>query len=74
MLRGREKVDPFKDSLALALKVKRVKPETEPKMEIIKFFLEVTVVMVGVSSVAALTLASRFASSKNPDKPSWGSE
>jgi hypothetical protein len=36
---------PVKDSLALTLKVKRAKPETEPKMEIIKFFLERTVVM-----------------------------
>ena len=32
MLRGQEKVDPVKDSLALTLKVKRAKPETEPKM------------------------------------------
>ena len=31
MLRGKEKVDPVKDSLALTLKVKRAKPETEPK-------------------------------------------
>ena len=36
---------PVKDSLALTLKVKRAKPETEPKMKIIKFFLERTVVM-----------------------------
>ena len=65
---------PVKDSLALTLKVKRAKPETEPKMEIIKFFLECTVVMVGVSPAAALTLTSRFAISKKPDMPSWGSE
>jgi len=36
---------PVKDSLALTLKVKRAKPETEPKMKIIKFFLERIVVM-----------------------------
>ena len=65
---------PVKDSLALTLKVKRAKPETEPKMEIIKFFLECTVVMVAVSGVAALTLTPRFATSKKPNKPSWGSE
>ena len=64
----------MKDSLALTLKVKRAKPETEPKMEIIKFFLECTVVTVVVSAAAALTLTSRFASSKKPDKRSWGSE
>ena len=43
-------------------------------MEIIKFLLEFTVVMVGVSAAAALTLTSRFASSKKPDMPFWGSE
>jgi len=52
----------------------KIKPETEPKMEII---LEFIVVTVGVSAVAALILISRFASSSkklNADKPSWGSE
>jgi len=43
-------------------------------MEIIKFFFEVTVVMVGVCAVAALTLTSRSASGKKPEKHSWGSE
>jgi hypothetical protein len=42
-------------------------------MEIILVFIVAT---AGVSAVAALTLTSLFASSKNPntDKPSWGSE
>ena len=43
-------------------------------MEIIKFFLECTVVTVVVSAATALTLTSRFAGSKKPDKPYWGSE
>jgi hypothetical protein len=52
----------------------KIKPETEPKMEII---LEFIVVTVGVSAVAALKLISLFGSSSktlNTDKPSWGSE
>ena len=74
MLRGQEKVDPDQGFSGSDSQGKRAKPETEPKMEIIKFFSECTVVMVVVSAAAALTLTSRSASSKKPDKPSWGSE
>ena len=74
MLRGQEKVDPGQGFSGSDSQGKTSKPETEPKMEIIKFFLECTVVMVVVSAAAALIQTSRFATSKKPDKPSWGSE
>jgi len=35
---------------------KTTKPEIEPKMEIIKFVLEFTIVTVAISAVAALVL------------------
>ena len=75
MLRGQEKVDPgqgFSGSDSQGKNEQNLRQNQ--KMEIIKFLLEFTVVMVGVSAVAALTLTSRFASSKKPDVPSWGSE
>ena len=73
MLRGQKKGIPVKDSLALTLKINQNLRQNQ-KMEIV---LELIVVTVGVSAVAAVKLISLFASSSknlNPDRPSWGSE
>jgi hypothetical protein len=67
MLRGQEKADSrqgFCDSVSQG---KTSKPETELKMEIVKFLLEFTAVTVVISAVASLTIISRFASGKRLD-------
>jgi hypothetical protein len=69
MLRGQEKTDPVRDSLALTLKVKRANLRKNQKMEIIEFLFEFTAVTVVISAVAALILTSRFASSKKQNNP-----
>jgi hypothetical protein len=74
MLRGQEKVDPGQGFSGSASQGKQQNLRQNQKMEIIKFFFEATVVMVGVCVVAALTLTSRSASSKKQEEHSWGSE
>jgi len=54
MLREQDRMDPGEGSFGS--QGKTTKPEIEPKMEIIKFVLEFTVLTIAIPAVAALVV------------------